>query len=125
MPSATRSTKRCMFLFFFSLMISVVNGLRQGLPLTKALAPQLVDFGESSSIKPLKNTVIKFASPDEIEQAFRTAGIPIQLSDQHAHTDAELILACQTALEYSVKTRHPLFLNQLYGGVDDAGTVPT
>lgn len=41
--------------------------IRKGLSLTKSLAPHLVDFAESSSSKPLTDTVIKFASPEEIE----------------------------------------------------------
>ena len=93
---------------------------RSGLSLTKSLAPTLIDFGESSSASTVEDKVMKFASPSEIEAAFASAGVSIGLAGQEAHDDDELMVACSKALEYSVKTRHPLFLNQLYGGVDDA-----
>ena len=93
---------------------------RSGLSLTKALAPELLDFGEASSRDAADTKVLNFASPSEIEAAFAGAGVPIGLDGAAGHEDSHLLAACRTALEYSVKTRHPLFLNQLYGGVDDA-----
>ncbi|KAH8097609.1 hypothetical protein JL720_504 [Aureococcus anophagefferens] len=93
---------------------------RSGLSLTKALAPELLDFGEASSRDAADTKVLNFASPSEIEAAFAGAGVPIGLDGAAGHEDGHLLTACRTALEYSVRTRHPLFLNQLYGGVDDA-----
>jgi hypothetical protein len=88
---------------------------RSGLSLTKALAPELLDFGEASSRDAAATKVLNFASPSEIEAAFAGAGVPIGLDGAAGHEEAHLLTACRTALEYSVKTRHPLFLNQLYG----------
>ncbi|KAH8047227.1 carboxy-lyase [Aureococcus anophagefferens] len=93
---------------------------RSGLSLTKALAPELLDFGEASSRDAADTKVLNFASPSEIEAAFAGAGVPIGLDGAAGHEDGHLLTACRTALEYSVRTRHPLFLNQLYGGADDA-----
>eukprot|EP00629_Pelagomonadales_sp_RCC1024_P012366 CAMPEP_0119282844 /NCGR_PEP_ID=MMETSP1329-20130426/27402_1 /TAXON_ID=114041 /ORGANISM="Genus nov. species nov., Strain RCC1024" /LENGTH=196 /DNA_ID=CAMNT_0007283509 /DNA_START=111 /DNA_END=698 /DNA_ORIENTATION=+ len=90
------------------------------LPLTRLLVPDLLDAGEAAAEDPAGTLVLdNFATPGEVEAAFAASGVPIAL-DGHAHDAEALRAACATTLQYSVKTRHPLFLNQLYGGVDDA-----
>lgn len=50
------------------------------------------------------------------------AGIPLGLGgDQHAETPEQLLVAMRLTLQYSTRTSHPLFFNQLYGGPEPAG----
>ena len=93
---------------------SLALSVPRKLELTSKLAPQLVEFGESSSDSPMTTKVMEYASPREIEAAFGATGVPVGL-DGSAHGDAELLAACRETLKYSIKTQHPLFLSQLYG----------
>merc|ERR1719204_713467 len=58
------------------------------------------------------NKVVEFKHPDEL---MRT--LDIQLQDAPTDNDT-LIKACQQIIKYSVKSGHPHFFNQLYGGMD-------
>jgi len=92
---------------------------KAGLGLTRKLVPRLLDFGETSCDETAR--VVEFASPEEIVAAFEAGGVSMALSaGEPAHSEEQLVAACEIPLKYAVKTRHPLFLNQLYGGVDDA-----
>lgn len=59
--------------------------------------------------------VVKFKHPHQLEEI-----LPLEIS-QDGLSDQQLEQICQTVIEYSVKTCHPLFFNQLYHGVDEYG----
>ncbi|KAL3133229.1 hypothetical protein ABBQ38_007116 [Trebouxia sp. C0009 RCD-2024] len=63
--------------------------------------------------------VVRLASPDKLKQHFEKAGIPLELPDGQAATPTDSLLAgVSTALQYSVRTGHPGFFNQLYARAD-------
>ncbi|KAL3149142.1 hypothetical protein ABBQ32_001977 [Trebouxia sp. C0010 RCD-2024] len=54
-----------------------------------------------------------------LKQHFEKAGIPLELPDGQAATPTDSLLAgVSTALQYSVRTGHPGFFNQLYARAD-------
>jgi len=66
--------------------------------------------------------VVELASPEEIAAAFDKAGASLALADEEgAAGEAALHKALDATLEYSVRTHHPNFFNQLYGAVDPMG----
>ena len=63
--------------------------------------------------------MVRLASPEALKQQFKKAGIPLELPDgQSATATDSLIAGVSTALEYSVRTGHPGFFNQLYARAD-------
>ena len=63
--------------------------------------------------------VVRLVSPSQLQLAFKEAGIPLNLAAGQAPAAAtDLIAAIKLALKYSVRTAHPLFLNQLYARPD-------
>mmetsp|Transcript_20924 Transcript_20924/g.64388 ORF Transcript_20924/g.64388 Transcript_20924/m.64388 type:complete len:515 (-) Transcript_20924:42-1586(-) len=102
------------------LLARALSAPPSSLSLTRSLAPKLLDFGEVH--EPTSTRVLEtFATPEEIYAAFADAGVDVELRDGDAPQDAAALeRACGVTLSHSVRTRHPLFLNQLYGGVDDA-----
>jgi len=58
-------------------------------------------------------------SPAELEEAFRARGHSIEIGDgEGPASEDEVLRAMDVTLKYSVRTGHPLFLNQLYSGSD-------
>ena len=52
------------------------------------------------------------------------AGVSLRLGNDDAPASTEQLLeALRLTLQYSVRTSHPLFLNQLYGGPEPAGII--
>ena len=65
--------------------------------------------------------VVDHASPDEIRTAFATStGITTGFEQicEPSHTEAQLLSAVDAILQYSVRTGHPQFYNQLFGRVN-------
>ena len=65
--------------------------------------------------------VVDHASPDEIRTAFATStGITtgFEQTCEPSHTEAQLLSAVDAILQYSVRTGHPQFYNQLFGRVN-------
>jgi glutamate/tyrosine decarboxylase-like PLP-dependent enzyme len=55
------------------------------------------------------------ASPEEIHEKFAAAGVPLSLLGEQSCVSQEMLQkAVDLVLEYSVRTGHPLFFNQLY-----------
>jgi len=69
--------------------------------------------------------VITLASPEEIDAAYRErASMSLSLlanGGGGSHTTDKLLEALKVTLDMSARTHHPLFLNQLYSGVDPIG----
>ncbi|XP_069120622.1 cysteine sulfinic acid decarboxylase-like [Argopecten irradians] len=55
--------------------------------------------------------IIEFKLPEDLENT-------LDLSLEHPTDDDRLLEICRDVIRYSVKTGHPLFFNQLYGGMD-------
>eukprot|EP00451_Oxyrrhis_marina_P010714 CAMPEP_0204320058 /NCGR_PEP_ID=MMETSP0469-20131031/7448_1 /ASSEMBLY_ACC=CAM_ASM_000384 /TAXON_ID=2969 /ORGANISM="Oxyrrhis marina" /LENGTH=525 /DNA_ID=CAMNT_0051301309 /DNA_START=29 /DNA_END=1606 /DNA_ORIENTATION=+ len=65
-----------------------------------------------------------FASPDQIEAAFKQAGLDVALKEGDGPAEDSLLLAaCRVALEYSIRSGHELYFNQLYARPDPASIV--
>jgi len=63
--------------------------------------------------------VVKLASPDQLMSEFTNAGVSMRIDDnQESVEKEELLEACKKTLEYSVKSGHPFFFNQLTGRAD-------
>ena len=66
-----------------------------------------------------KKPVVKLKSPAELDGAFSSVGVSLELGDGDAPTPlAALHRALEVTLDLSVRTHHPLFLNQLYSQAD-------
>lgn len=63
--------------------------------------------------------VLRQASPDTLDLAFRAAGAPLPIApDQPPVGDAALLGAVDEVLRWSVRTLHPRFFNQNFAGPD-------
>ncbi len=63
--------------------------------------------------------VVRLANPDVLKQHFEEARIPLEIEDGQGATPVDSLLAgVSTALQYSVRTGHPGFFNQLYARAD-------
>lgn len=72
-----------------------------------------------SSQSDKEQPVVRLASPDALKRHFEEAHIPLELEDGQAATPVDSLLAgVSTALQYSVRTGHPGFFNQLYARAD-------
>ncbi|KAK9843716.1 hypothetical protein WJX81_003497 [Elliptochloris bilobata] len=70
----------------------------------------------------LTQPVVRLASPAELAVAFTEAGVPLELRvGEDAASMPRLLAALGATLEHSVRTAHPLFLNQLYARPEPAG----
>ncbi len=68
--------------------------------------------------------VIRLQSPDQLQQVFEEAGVPLPMdSPQEAHSNEETLRALQAVLDYSVHTQHPRFFNQNFAGPDPVAVV--
>jgi len=86
-------------------------------PLPEVVADRLC--GYIDSLKDQSQPVVRLASPDELRKKFIDAGISLTLqNEQEAVSEAELTKAVDLLLEYSVRTGHPMFNNQLYARAD-------
>ena len=63
--------------------------------------------------------VVRLANPDALKSHFAQAGLPLELGESQQPADTQKLLAgVATALQYSVRTGHPGFFNQLYARAD-------
>jgi len=69
--------------------------------------------------------VIRLTSPEALREAFRGAGVPLELAGESSAglTTSDLSVAVDLILKYSVRTGHPLFYNQLYGRADPIAVI--
>lgn len=63
--------------------------------------------------------VVRLKSPDELNAIFNAKGVGFGLENQEPSEDEALLDAVKLVLKYSVRTGHPLFLNQLYSQADE------
>lgn len=71
----------------------------------------------------VEDKVVRLTSPEELARSFEEeSGVALRLEERQEETSNETLLSAVDALlRYSVKTSHPLFLNQLYGRADVIG----
>ncbi|XP_040583146.1 acidic amino acid decarboxylase GADL1 [Lepeophtheirus salmonis] len=62
------------------------------------------------------NKVVEFLHPKDLEKEFSCLDI-----DAQSVSENELKEICEKVIDFSIKTNHPYFLNQLYHGVDKYG----
>eukprot|EP00164_Ancoracysta_twista_P006336 GFYU01008802.1.p1 GENE.GFYU01008802.1~~GFYU01008802.1.p1 ORF type:complete len:518 (-),score=159.24 GFYU01008802.1:27-1580(-) len=67
--------------------------------------------------------VVKFSAPSDVTEAFQKAGVPLSLEQQKACSADEVLKALSTVIDYSVKTSHARFHNQLFASVDPVAIV--
>jgi len=87
------------------------------------IATQMVDY-HRNSIQIGKHPVVCNKSPETLRRLFAEAGVPIPLHDktnQQLPQNELLQKAIDQVLQYSVRSSSPLFLNQLFSGVDIIG----
>eukprot|EP00421_Protoceratium_reticulatum_P074832 CAMPEP_0168407072 /NCGR_PEP_ID=MMETSP0228-20121227/25974_1 /TAXON_ID=133427 /ORGANISM="Protoceratium reticulatum, Strain CCCM 535 (=CCMP 1889)" /LENGTH=556 /DNA_ID=CAMNT_0008420731 /DNA_START=15 /DNA_END=1683 /DNA_ORIENTATION=+ len=78
-----------------------------------AVARQLCEYIDT--LQDRSRPVVRLAPPEEIRRSFEEAGAPLPLLGEQPATGQEgLEGAVSALLEYSVRTGHPLFFNQLY-----------
>jgi glutamate/tyrosine decarboxylase-like PLP-dependent enzyme len=71
------------------------------------------------SLDDVTQPVVRLAGPDDLRAKFKEAGISISLAGEQKPEDHEqLMKATELLLQYSVRTGHPLFFNQLYARAD-------
>ena len=63
------------------------------------------------------NKVVEFVQPQVLEER-----LDVQLESKAYSTDS-LIAVCKDIVQYSVKTGHPMFFNQLYQGIPSLSVV--
>ena len=63
------------------------------------------------------NKVVEFVQPQVLEER-----LDVQLESKACSTDS-LIAVCKDIVQYSVKTGHPMFFNQLYQGIPSLSVV--
>lgn len=82
------------------------------------IAPKLVDY-HRDSVGGEKRVHSRLQSPEELAATFDEAGAPLDLAGATAPGDLEEInRAVHAVMDNSVRSSHPLFLNQLYAGID-------
>lgn len=82
------------------------------------LAPQLVNY-HKESVGGKERVHSRLQSPDELAATFLEAGAELELKENANPVDMDGIKrAVHAVMDNSVRSSHPLFLNQLYSGVD-------
>jgi len=66
-----------------------------------------------------EDLVINFRHPHELKEL-----VDLKLGDRVSGQN-QLLELCKQAIDYSVRTNHPMFLNQLYHSVDPVGLAGT
>ena len=84
------------------------------------LAPTLVDY-HRDSISGAERVHSRLQSPEELAATFASAGAAIDIDAAEPMDFAGLSNAIHAVMDNSVRSSHPLFLNQLYAGVDPVG----
>ena len=79
------------------------------------LAPKLVQY-HRESIAGGERVHSRLQSPEDLAETFSVAGVPIDLADGAAVDGDVLNAAVQAVMDNSVRSSHPLSLNQLYSG---------
>eukprot|EP00927_Polykrikos_kofoidii_P028455 TRINITY_DN24839_c0_g2_i1.p1 TRINITY_DN24839_c0_g2~~TRINITY_DN24839_c0_g2_i1.p1 ORF type:complete len:556 (+),score=66.27 TRINITY_DN24839_c0_g2_i1:46-1668(+) len=93
---------------------------RPGASLPAAVADRLINYIGSQGDR--SQPTVRLASPEEIHEKFASAGVPLSLLGEQACESPEALeKAVDLVLEYSVRSGHPLFFNQLYARAHPAG----
>lgn len=82
-------------------------------PFLKSLIPMMLTDGLEEGRK-RNNKVIEFVHPKELKKRLDW----LEISGEGTE-DSKLLDACADIIKYSVKTGHPRFFNQLFGGMDE------
>eukprot|EP01012_Entosiphon_sulcatum_P057747 TRINITY_DN815_c0_g1_i1.p1 TRINITY_DN815_c0_g1~~TRINITY_DN815_c0_g1_i1.p1 ORF type:complete len:534 (-),score=113.19 TRINITY_DN815_c0_g1_i1:1315-2916(-) len=95
------------------------NYTLSGSAFPQAVATEVL-FPYLDSLTDRSQAVVRLASPEEIEAALAATGCPADIPDGSLPMEdyAPLIRACNEILNFSVRTGHPHFWNQLYGHCD-------
>ena len=81
------------------------------------VAQHMVEY-HRNSIRATES-VSKFATPTDLETQFKQLGVEIECKSTDERADiAQLTTALDTIVSASVRSSHPMFMNQLYAGVD-------
>jgi len=81
------------------------------------VATHMVEF-HRNSIR-ASEPVSKYNSPSDLHTAFEDLGVPLGFKDgDRPISIAQLTSAMNAILDNSVRSSHPMFMNQLYAGVD-------
>jgi len=81
------------------------------------VADTLVKYVASAA--DMSEKVVDLSSPEEIAAAFDSAGASLAMADvEEAVDEGSLHKALKATLDYSVRTHHPYFFNQLYAAAD-------
>ena len=92
----------------------------RGKRLIRSVGEKLCNYVENQGDATKK--VLKLASPKELRDIFEESGVPLEISkNQEPVADEALLSAIDSLLKYSVRTGHPLFLNQLYSRANPVG----
>ena len=82
------------------------------------IAPTLVDY-HMASVSGTERVHSRLQSPEELAATFVEAGAELELKENSEPVDMDGIKrAVHAVMDNSVRSSHPLFLNQLYSGVD-------
>jgi glutamate decarboxylase len=94
------------------------ESLEQEMNYLLEIAPQLVDY-HVASVSGSERVHSRLQSPDELAATFLEAGAELELKENADPTDMDGIRrAVRAVMDNSVRSSHPLFLNQLYSGID-------
>ena len=84
--------------------------------LFQSVCPMITEY-EFQNARPDEVKVVEYLSPSELRDAMKLSS-----SDDEGSVDAFLD-SCRDILKYSVRTRHPRFMNQLYAGSNPSGQI--
>ena len=94
------------------------ESVEEELEFLAGIAPKLVSY-HRESIGGEERVHSRLQTPEELAETFSSAGVPLELAEGAEGVDmAQLDAAVQAVMDNSVRSSHPLFLNQLYSGVD-------
>jgi glutamate/tyrosine decarboxylase-like PLP-dependent enzyme len=83
--------------------------------LFQAICPMIREY-ELQNARPDEVKVVEFLSPSELQDV-------LQLSVTDEGSVERFLASCRDLLKYSVRTRHPRFMNQLYAGSTPSGQI--
>eukprot|EP00940_MAST-03C_sp_MAST-3C-sp2_P001201 g1201.t1 len=102
--------------------IEQVPRLRSHGALSEQVVPILSNVEFSQEATDALGPVMNLASPEDLRTTFENRGVSLEIeAEQSPTSNRHLLTAVDILLEFSVRTGHPLFLNQLYSRADPVG----
>jgi glutamate decarboxylase len=86
-----------------------------------SLLPIIIKYFHSRADRTQK--VVKLKSPQELYSIFADADVDLSLQKAESVDIESLKKAVELILDFSVKTSHPMFFNQLFAGTDEVAVV--